>query len=96
MDWNERFQTILTQLQANPSSENIERLMALSRDFNQMSKMYGQVIISEKYLPTHHKSIKVSSSFLPSIGHFLSIFFSSPLFFLFCFQACGDWRCCWW
>jgi hypothetical protein len=79
LDWNERFQTILAQLKANPSPENIEQLMVLSRDFNQMSKMYGQVIISEKYLPVHRKSIKVCAPSIPLL-HFLTCFFLFSFF----------------
>ena len=60
-EWNNRFQSIQDKIRSNPSTSNIDQLISLSRDFNHAAKMYGQIIISEKFLPVHRKTLKVKS-----------------------------------
>lgn len=59
-DWNDRFQSILEM--SEDSGEEVfikyKAMAKLSRDFVQLAKMYGRIIISEHRLPDSEKTIK--------------------------------------
>ena len=64
-DWNQRFQSIVTQValfQPNtPLAEKISAnlaLIGLAQDFLYSATSYGKIIISEVFLPDHQKTIK--------------------------------------
>jgi len=58
-EWIHRFGEIQKKIKEKSSDENIEELKGLERDFSNVSNMYGQVIIFEKYLPSFKKTVKV-------------------------------------
>lgn len=66
-DWNFRFQALMNELRSTNigdfrRAELFEELLILSRDFINAAKIYGRIIISERYLRVHNGDIQTPRS----------------------------------
>jgi hypothetical protein len=52
--WNKQYQSLLDE---PDSHDKFLKLRALAADFSRAAEVYGKIIISERYLPVHEKTI---------------------------------------
>jgi hypothetical protein len=87
--WNNSFQAILA-LDDAPSK--FRKLRNLAHDFTHAASVYGRIIISERFLPVEHKTIKPSAALGGTAGGLKYV--CGGMLFKFCVDVClsnGGW-----